>query len=95
MSTILIGYPLEIDSPISMPLSSTILKISKTVSKALTKFSGLLHWLPAWKLIPSTDNPSLTVSSIKSAASSGSIPNLFENLTTEPSSEIFILNNNH
>jgi hypothetical protein len=51
---------------------------------AWTKFSKLVHWLPTWKLKPSTTSPRRNASSISSAASPGSHPNFEDSSTIEP-----------
>jgi len=51
---------------------------------AWTKFWKFVHWLPTWKLKPSTVNPILNAATTRSTASPGSHPNLLDNSTIEP-----------
>ena len=51
---------------------------------ACTKFSKLVHWLPTWKLRPSTTRPISNAACTRSTASPGSHPNLFDNSTIDP-----------
>ena len=63
------------------------LRLSRTAAAMLsawTKFSKFVHWLPTWKLSPSTTSPIRNASSIRSTASPGSQPNLEDSSTIEP-----------
>ncbi len=74
MSRILISWPRAAASRIT----------AAAMFSACTKFSKLVHWLPTWKLTPSTTSPTRKASSIRSTASPGSQPNFEDSSTIEP-----------
>ena len=51
---------------------------------ACTKFSKFVHWLPTWKLSPSTTSPAACASSMSATASPGSQPNFDDSSTIDP-----------